>query len=61
MQMANVVITGAARNKKRGGLNFFVMITAYANLNFSFRQIVTNYKDLATTGRSPAVVHAADA
>ena len=47
--------------KKRGGLNFFVMITAYANRKFSFRQIVTNYKDLATTGRSPAVVHAADA
>ena len=28
---------------------------------FLFRQIATNYKVLAITGRSPAVVHAADA
>ena len=28
---------------------------------FSFKQIVTNYKDLAIAGRNPAVVHAANA
>ena len=28
---------------------------------FSVRQIVTNYIGLAITGRSPAVIHAADA
>ena len=45
---------------KKGGLNFLIMIIAYANRRFSFRQIVTYYKDLALTGWSPAVVHAVD-
>ena len=48
--------------KKGGRLNFFLAIKAYANRGkFSFRQIVTTYKGLAITGRSPAVVHAVDA
>ena len=38
------------------------MIKAYANRgNFLLRQIVTNFKGVAITGRSPAVVHAGDA
>ena len=47
--------TGADRNKKGGGLHFFVMIQAYANRKV-FTQIVTNCKGLAITSRSSAVV-----
>ena len=53
--------TGAVRNKKKGGTKFFLLCLKHMQIgNFSFRQIVTNYKGLAITDRSPAVVHATD-
>ena len=56
MKIRDLRSTGAARNKKKRGTKFFAVMQIG---KFSFRKIVTNYKDLAITGRSPAVVDAA--